>query len=240
MTLLRRLLLALAALCCTLALAAPAALPDFATARAQYRSSSTMVQGRSGVELARLRTDFDARRGQWTALADVSPALLRALLLSEDKRFYEHHGVDWRAATSAAWAKLRRHGTRGASTLTMQLVGLLDSDLRPKGRRNWRQKWQQMRAARALEARWSKNQILEIYLNLVPLRGELVGVDAAARTLFAKAPHGLTDAEAAIIAALIRAPNAAPRQVVRRALANSVRAAASTPTSSPRSGTRLR
>ena len=119
MTLLRNLLTALAALCCTLALAAPAALPDFATARAQYRSSSTMVQGRSGVELARLRTDFDARRGQWTALADVSPALLRALLLSEDKRFYEHHGVDWRAATSAAWAKLRRHGTRGAHLLPL-------------------------------------------------------------------------------------------------------------------------
>lgn len=211
---LRWLLPALLALCCTLA---PAALPDFATVRTQYQSSSTTVLDRSGAELARLRTDFDARRGAWTALADVSPALVQALLLSEDKRFRQHHGVDWRAAGAAVWARLRRRSTRGASTLSMQLAGLLDPELRPQGRRNWRQKWQQVRAARRLEARWSKDQILEAYLNLVPLRGELVGVDAAARTLFVKAPHGLTATEAALTAALIRAPNAAPRQVVRRA-----------------------
>lgn len=219
MTLLQRALVALVALCCTAAMAAPAALPDFATVRAQYTASGTTVLSRSGTELARLRTDFETRRGQWTALHAISPALVQALLLSEDQRFHQHHGVDWRAVAAAAWANLRHRSTRGASTLSMQLAGLLDPGLRPQGRRSWRQKWQQIRAAHALEARWNKDEILEAYLNLVPLRGELVGIDAAARTLFVKAPHGLTAPEAAIVAALIRAPNAAPRLVVRRACA---------------------
>jgi penicillin-binding protein 1C len=71
--------------------------------------------------------------------------------------------------------------------------------------------------ATRLEASWRKDQILEAYLNLVPLRGELVGIDALARTLFAKAPHGLTESEAALTAALVRAPNASPARVAQRA-----------------------
>ena len=67
------------------------------------------------------------------ALADVSPALRQALVLSEDKRFYEHSGVDWRAVGAAAWGNLWNEKTRGASTLTMQLAGLLDEDLRQGG-----------------------------------------------------------------------------------------------------------
>jgi penicillin-binding protein 1C len=71
--------------------------------------------------------------------------------------------------------------------------------------------------ATQLERSWRKDQILEAYLNLVPLRGELVGIDALARTLFAKAPHGLQDSEAAITAALVRAPNARATLVAERA-----------------------
>lgn len=207
----------LAALCCTAALAT---MPDFDAVRTQYRDSSTVVLDRGGTEVQRLRTDFNSRRGRWTALTDISPALVQALLLSEDQRFYQHGGVDWRAVAAAAWANLRHRSTRGASTLTMQLAGLLDASLQPRtGRRSWHQKWRQLRAARTLESRWSKDQILEAYLNLVPLRGELVGVDALARSLFVKAPHGLTASEAAITAALIRAPNASLRQVSRRSCA---------------------
>ncbi|MGV2481357.1 UNVERIFIED_CONTAM: transglycosylase domain-containing protein, partial [Salmonella enterica subsp. enterica serovar Weltevreden] len=72
-------------------------------------------------------------------------------------------------------------------------------------------------AAQVLERRWRKDQILEAYLNLVPLRGELVGIDALSRTLFGKAPHGLDAREAAVAAALVRAPNAPAAQVARRA-----------------------
>ena len=72
-------------------------------------------------------------------------------------------------------------------------------------------------AAQLLERRWRKDQILEAYLNLVPFRGELVGIDALSRTLFAKAAHGLDAREAAVAAALVRAPNARPAVVAQRA-----------------------
>ena len=75
----------------------------FNEVRAGYQPSDTLVLDRNGDVLHRLRTDATVRRGQWVALADISPALRTALVLSEDKRFYEHSGVDWRAVSAAAW-----------------------------------------------------------------------------------------------------------------------------------------
>jgi penicillin-binding protein 1C len=190
----------------------------FDEVRAGYRPSDTLVLDRSGEVLQRMRTDTTVRRGHWLALADVSPALRTALVLSEDKRFYEHSGVDWRAASAAAWGNLWNTRTRGASTITMQLAGLLDEDLRRAASgRTVAQKIGQTFSAQMLEQRWRKDQILEAYLNLVPLRGELVGIDALSRTLFGKAAHGLDEREAAITAALVRAPNARAPVVARRA-----------------------
>ena len=208
-------------LCGTLLLAAAAqaqAIPGFDAVRADFHPSETVLLDRAGQPIHRLRTDARVRRGQWVALQGISPALRQALVLSEDKRFYEHSGVDWRAVSSAAWANLWNQRTRGASTLTMQLAGLLDDDLAlGTGGRTLRQKIGQAVMATRLEAGWQKSQILEAYLNLVPFRGELVGIDALSRTLFAKAPHGLQDTEAAIAAAMVRAPNARPALVAQRA-----------------------
>ena len=190
----------------------------FDDVRAEHRPSETLFVDRHGEPIERLRTDRGVRRGAWVPLADVSPALRHALVLSEDQRFYEHSGVDWRAVSAAAWANLWNTKTRGASTLTMQLAGLLDDDLRlGTGGRSLRQKIGQALMATRLESSWRKDQILEAYLNLVPFRGELVGIDALSRTLFAKAPHGLTDSESAIAAALVRAPNASAARVAQRA-----------------------
>ena len=173
---------------------------------------------RQGELLQRLRTDAVVRRGQWVALADVSPALRTALVLSEDKRFFEHSGVDWQAVSAAAWGNLWNRKTRGASTITMQLAGLLDADLKPSaGGRSVVQKIGQTVSAQQLEGGWRKDQILEAYLNLVPFRGELVGIDALSRTLFGKAAHGLDAREAAVAVALVRAPNAKLAQLTQRA-----------------------
>ena len=105
------------------------------------------------------------------------------LLVAEDRRFYQHSGVDWRAFVAALWQNLWYDHKRGASTLSMQLAGLLDPALHPTreegGRRTLVQKWDQTFAAQALEARWSKEQILEAYLNLVHFRGNLQGIAAA-------------------------------------------------------------
>ena len=193
---------------------------SFDAVKRGYVPSDTLILDRHGEVLHRLRTDTSVRRGLWVALADISPALRTALVLSEDKRFYEHSGVDWQAVSSAAWANLWNRKTRGASTITMQLAGLLDDDLkRGSGGRSVAQKLEQTVSAQWLERSWRKDQILEAYLNLVPLRGELVGMDAMSRTLFGKAAHGLDEREAAVAAALVRAPNAPPTLVAQRACA---------------------
>jgi penicillin-binding protein 1C len=193
---------------------------SFEQEKRAFTSSESLLLDRHGEVIHRLRTDSAVRRGQWVALADISPALRNAMVLSEDKRFYEHSGVDWRAVSAAAWGNLLNQRTRGASTLSMQLAGLLEDGPR-KGseRRNMLGKTGQAISATLLEQQWRKDQILEAYLNLVPFRGEIQGIDALSRTLFGKAAHGLDEREAAITAALVRAPNASARTVAQRACA---------------------
>ena len=193
-------------------------LPGFDQVRRDFRPSDVKVLDRQGELLQRVRVDSRVRRGDWIALVDISPALRTAMVLSEDKRFYEHSGVDWQAVSSAAWGNLWNTRTRGASTITMQLAGLLDDDLRRAGSgRSLTQKLSQTLAAQRLEQGWRKDQILEAYLNEVPFRGEIVGIDALSRSLFGKAPQGLDLREAAVAAALVRAPNATPALVGQRA-----------------------
>ncbi len=194
------------------------AAPRFEEVRSAFQPSDVQILDKNGELLHSLRADKTVRRGQWVALADISPALRTAMLLSEDKRFYEHSGVDWRAVSSAAWGNVWNTKTRGASTITMQLAGLLDEDLKnAAGGRSVLQKVGQTVSAQMLERSWRKDQILEAYLNNVPFRGEMVGIDALSRTLFGKAAHGLDDREAAVTAALVRAPNAKASAVAQRA-----------------------
>lgn len=189
-------------------------IPAFADVKAAARPSVAVLLARDGTPLAERRIDPHVRRLEWVALNSFSPALREALLAAEDKRFFEHSGVDWRAFVGALWHNLWYDRKRGASTLSMQLAGLLDPELAlGRGgmpRRSLGQKWDQALAAQALEARWTKEQILEAYLNLAPFRGDLQGVHAAARALFGKSPAELGRAEALILAVLLRGPNARP------------------------------
>lgn len=216
-----------ALLAAALAVAAGAAqaLPSLAELRAAHQPSELTFVDRHGEPLQSLRVDVRARRLPWVALDDLSPALRVAVVLSEDRRFLEHGGVDWSGLARSVWANLRSLGglgpagrVQGASTLTMQLAGLIDGEhARPAGGRSLLGKVSQIAAARQIDARWRKRDILEAYLNLVPLRGELVGVPAAARILLGKHSSGLDAQEAALLAALLRAPNAGREAVTRRA-----------------------
>ena len=193
--------------------------PSFDEVRGGFSRSETALFDRNGVIIHEQRTEETGRRLEWTPLEDISPALTAAVLAAEDQRFHRHGGVDWAAFVRAAPGFLRSDG-RGASTISMQLLARLVPDLQPPGRRRTiAQKWRQIRGAPALERRWSKDQILEAWLNLVSFRGELQGVAAATGGLFDKKPHGLTQSESVILAALVRAPNAETRQVIRRACA---------------------
>ncbi|MFO1315371.1 MAG: penicillin-binding protein 1C [Burkholderiales bacterium] len=213
---------------CALAASLPGAAappPSFAAVRGGYVSSEALVVDRHGIALAEVRADPRVRRLEWVALADVSPALVAALVAGEDKRFYEHAGVDWAglavAAWDSAWRALDGRRPRGGSTLTMQLAGLVDPALLSGGGepRTLAQKWDQAEAALALERTWSKREILEAYVNLVSYRGELTGLRAAAQGLFGKAPSGLDAREAAVLVALLRSPGAARTVVAQRGCA---------------------
>jgi len=208
----------LAALAAAFPSAAPRPLPSYREVRAAWQPSEARLLDCRGEILHELRVDPTARRLEWTSLSEVSPALVRAVLRSEDKRFHEHAGADWFALAGAAAQAVLGDGRRGASTVTMQLLSLLhDGPGRGRARRSVRQKLLQIREGLALERRWTKGEILEAYLNLVSWRGELVGIRAASRGLFGKEPAGLDEPESAVLAALIRAPNAAPADVGRRA-----------------------
>ncbi len=218
------LLVALFALGTTWWVTAPPALPAFASVRARFASSEAVLLDRHGALLHERRVDRSGRRLAWTPLGDVSPVLVATLIATEDHRFREHGGVDWRAVGAALRDGVTRGRVRGASTLTMQVAALLDPSLRAgRSGRGVVAKMRQLRAARALESRWSKDEILEAHLNLATFRGELSGIAAASRGLFDREPHGLGEAEAALLIALLRAPNAPRAAVAARACAITAR-----------------
>jgi penicillin-binding protein 1C len=191
--------------------------PSFEQVRGSFRPSERSVLDRHGRVVHETRIDPTQRRFAWVGLADISPALRDAVVSSEDGRFFSHHGVDFAAGALAAFGWLTGGGRRGASTITMQLAALIDEDLRRGNRpRSLGAKWRQMRRAWRLETTWTKNELLEAYLNLATFRGEVAGVGAASAVLFGKSPHALTRAEAAVMASLIRSPNATPEALVRR------------------------
>jgi penicillin-binding protein 1C len=193
-------------------------IPSFQEVRNNYRKSDAYLYDRHGEVIHELRIDFRFRRLRWTPLAEVSPALRKAVLWSEDRRFFQHHGVDWLALLTSAFRNLVSGERRGASTITMQLASVLMEGIRPEGaRRTIARKWKQIRAARAMEKTWSKEEILEAYGNLVSFRGELQGISAASRVLFGKDPSGLNETESLILASLIRSPEAPVEAVIRRA-----------------------
>jgi penicillin-binding protein 1C len=198
----------------------PGAVPEFSTVRAEWRPSEAWLLDRHGRVLDQQRLDFTVRRYQWVTLDAVSPAVVAAIIHGEDRRFLEHGGVDWRGVLAAARDTVLRDRRRGASTITMQVAQLVHQT-RAVGGPAWWRKLRQMRAARALEARWSKTQILEAYLNLLGFRGELQGIGAAAAVLAGKAPAGLDHAESIVLAALLPAPGATLEDVSRRACARS-------------------
>lgn len=193
------------------------ALPTFNDVKSSYKKSDAVLLDRHGVVIHELRVDPKGRRLEWVRLKDISPSLIKAVLYSEDRRFYEHGGVDWRAVGSSVIKNLFTDNRRGASTITMQVAARLDKGLQPKGgKRSLSQKWEQIKAAEELEKGWSKDQILEAYLNLITFRGELQGIAAASRGLFDKEPGGLNEAESIILASLIRSPNAPVADVAKR------------------------
>lgn len=141
-------------------------------------------------------------------LDEVPPLLLRAIIDVEDQHFYEHHGIDVTGIARALWIDLRtRRVAQGGSTLTQQLM----KNFFLTDERNMKRKLSEALMALIVERRFSKQEILENYINEIYLGQKgaqgIYGVWEAARFYFAKEPQDLSVAEIAMLAGLIRAPN---------------------------------
>lgn len=197
---------------------------SFSKIKAEYRPSEAWLLDRNGEVIAVKRIDNTVRRLEWLQLSEISSASQELLILSEDKRFFEHGGVDWLALVSSSASSLMHvfdgKRPRGASTLTMQLAGFLDPSLAPaRSRRTLTQKWRQIRAAQEIEQKWSKSEILEAYFNLASFRGEIVGIHAASFALYGVHPSSLNREQSLLLMALLKGPMAKPTQAANRACA---------------------
>src|SRR5712672_2851349 len=174
-------------------------LPDTSQLGAAQRRPAITILAEDGSTLANLGDLF----GQPLTLKEMSPYLPQAVIATEDRRFYSHFGVDPIGLVRAAVTNFRaRHIVQGGSTITQQLAKVLF--LTPE--RSLPRKIRETLLALWLEHRFTKNQILEIYLNRVYLGAGAYGVDAAAHRYFGKSARRTTLAEAAAIAGLLKAP----------------------------------
>jgi 1A family penicillin-binding protein len=165
------------------------------------KKTGTVILDRNGQVL------FEGYGGQNTKIVHLSdlPELMKnATLAAEDPGFYDHPGFSWQGTARAAWVDLSHgHAIQGGSTITQQLVknALLTSD------RNYKRKYQEILLAVKLEHRYTKDQILEMYLNEIYYGQGSSGVDAAAQTYFHKSSRDLTLGESALIAGLPLGPS---------------------------------
>src|SRR5207248_4215164 len=166
--------------------------------RAERRPSVTILAADGS-----LLTTYGDLFGQPLTLKEMSPYLPKAVVATEDRRFYSHFGIDPIGLVRAAFANLAAgHIVQGGSTITQQLA----KNLFLTQERSLSRKIQETLLALWLEHRFSKNQILEIYLNRVYLGAGTYGVDAAAHRYFGKSARRTTLYESAAIAGLLKAP----------------------------------
>jgi penicillin-binding protein 1A len=163
---------------------------------------NSFVYAADGSSLGSIQT---AENRQVVEMDDVSPWMPKAVVAIEDKRFYEHGGVDYVGIVRAAIADLRaKKAVQGASTITQQLVRNLYIS---NHERTVDRKLKEVCLARKLDTTWSKEKILTAYMNQVFYGGNAYGVEAAAQTYFSKPARKLTLPEAALLAGLPQAPS---------------------------------
>jgi len=181
-------------------LAALVSLPPLGSGAAAPAQRAVTVEADNGKVFA-TRGSF---RGQRLTQADLPPHLAQAIVAIEDRRFYQHWGIDLRGLARAAWRNLRGGGVReGGSTITQQYVRLVTLN---QEKSLWRKTQEALLALRA-EATMSKDEILLGYLDAAYFGAGAYGADAAARRYFGKPAKALTLPEAAMLAGLVRAPS---------------------------------
>ena len=175
-------------------------LPDVSKLETPSRRPSVTLLATDGKPFAK----FGDLYGGPVALADLPPHLIQAVIATEDRRFYSHFGIDMIGVARAAIENIKAGAVRqGGSTITQQLA----KNLFLNPRRTLRRKVQETLLALWLERKFSKDQILTIYLNRVYLGAGAYGVEAAAKRYFGKSVRAVSLLEAAVLAGLPKAPS---------------------------------
>jgi len=171
----------------------------------------------------RFVSEIGLERRTLVKIAEIPKVVRDAFVLTEDKRFYKHSGIDWIRVPGAALKNLRAGSwDEGFSTITMQLARNVFPDRISRERRGMAglvRKVKEAKVARLIESRYSKDKILELYLNQINLGNGAYGVETASQRYFGKSVHDLNLAEAATLAALPKAPaRYNPRRFPERAI----------------------
>ncbi len=175
-------------------------LPNIDDALEATRSPTITIISDDG-EILASRGD---RYGVTRKITDVPESLINAILATEDRRFYRHHGIDFIGLSRAIWTNLMaRRIVQGGSTITQQVA----KNLFLSPARSFKRKAQELMLAFWLEYKFSKNQILTIYLNRVYLGAGTYGFDAASKVYFGKPVKKISTYQAAMLAGLLKAPS---------------------------------
>ncbi len=178
-------------------------LPDYNALKSSPNGQMIRVHAADGSVIVSLGPSF----GRWLSYDQIPQVMVDAMVSTEDKRYYLHPGVDPIGMARAAWVAMENRGRgrrlQGASTITQQVA----RNIFLNNSYSWGRKVREMVLALALERKFSKRQILELYLNKVYFGGGAYGIDAASRKFFGHPATGLTLPESAIIAGLVKAPS---------------------------------
>jgi len=175
-------------------------LPSYDQLKSSQNGQMIVVRARDGTELFNMGPSY----GKWVPISDVPLVMKDAMLSVEDRRYYDHFGVDPVGIMRSLFVRVQSgHWRQGGSTITQQLARniFLNND------KSFTRKVREAVLSMALEVKFSKAQILELYLNKVYFGGGAYGVDSAARKFFGHQASQLTLPEAAIIAGLVKAPS---------------------------------
>jgi penicillin-binding protein 1A len=177
-----------------------ASLPDYPELQSSPNGQMIRVHAADGTVIVSLGPSY----GEWIPYDRIPQNMIDAMIAVEDRRYYMHIGVDPIGITRSAWVRVQRgHWAQGGSTITQQIArNIFLTNTRTFGR-----KFREMLLAMAMERKFSKQQILELYLNRVYFGGGAYGIDAASRRFFGHPADKLSLEEAAIIAGLVKAPS---------------------------------
>ncbi len=175
-------------------------IPSYGALMSSQQGQTIVVRARDGTELVALGPSY----GEWLDAGEIPQIMKDAMIAVEDRRFHTHPGIDPPGLLRAVWVALREDDRIGAtSTITQQLA----RNIFLNSNRTYDRKLREAVLAMALEWKFSKEQILELYLNKVYFGGGAYGIDSASRRFFSHSARTLSTAEAAIIAGLVKAPS---------------------------------